>query len=54
MINTIFNLIGMNFDSYNLSEDVVFCAAAIILLYCLGFMFNFFQTLMERCTARGR
>lgn len=52
MIETIFNLTGLNLDSFNLNDDVLFCSACLILLFCLGYVFNFFQTLMERVTAR--
>lgn len=52
MLETIFNLTGFNIDSFNLNDDVLFTATCLILLFCLGYVFNFFQTLMERLTAK--
>lgn len=52
MLETIFSLTGLNLDSFNLDDNVLFCATCLILLYCLGYMFNFFQTIMERVTAK--
>lgn len=54
MIDTLFDLIGMNFDTFHLSPDVVFVCTFLIILFCLGYVFNFFQTLIERCTAKRR
>lgn len=46
MIDLIYDLIGLNPDLVNLDENVVFCIAACLLLYCLGYVFNFFQKLI--------
>lgn len=55
MLETIFQLTGLNLDSFNLDDNVLFVVTCLILLFCLGYVFNFFQTLMERMTAkRGR
>ena len=52
MLETVFNLIGINASNYNLDDNVVFVVLAFILLYCLGYVFNFFQCLLERATAK--
>lgn len=54
MFDTLLSLIGITLDNYNLDDNVVFIVCSFIILYCLGFVFNFFQTLMERCTAKKR
>lgn len=52
MLETIFKLTGFDINSFNLSDDVLFTATCLILLFCLGYVFNFFQTFMERVTAK--
>ena len=52
MLETILSLIGISLNDYNISDDVLFSISALVLLYCLGYVFNMFQTLIERCTAR--
>lgn len=52
MLETILSLIGITLDNYNLSDDVLFTVSALFLLFCLGYVFNFFQCLIERCTAK--
>ena len=54
MYENLLSLIGITLDSYHLDDNVVFIVCSFIVLYCLGFMFNFFQTLMERATAKKR
>lgn len=55
MLETVFNLLGINANSYHLDDNVVFVVLAFILLYCIGYVFNFFQCLLERATSkRGR
>lgn len=54
MLDTLLNLIGITLDDFNVSDDVVFTVCAIIVLYCVGYMFNFFQTLMERISSKKR
>lgn len=52
MIETILSLIGISLSDYNISDDVLFTVSSLVLLYCLGYVFNMFQCLIERCTAR--
>lgn len=52
MLETILSLIGVTLDSYNISDDVLFTVSALILLFCLGYVFNFFQCLLERATSK--
>lgn len=52
MIETIFELIGLNLTDYNIDHNLLFVIGSLVLLYCLGYVFNFFQVLMERLTAR--
>ena len=52
MLETIFNLTGFDLNSFNLDDNVLFTATCLILLFCLGYVFNFFQTIMERVTAK--
>ena len=52
MLDTILSLLGMTLSEYNISDDVLFTVSGIILLFCLGYVFNMFQCLLERCTAR--
>lgn len=52
MLETLFSLTGLNLDSFNIDHNLLWCTACLILLFCLGYMFNFFQTLMERMTAK--
>lgn len=52
MLETIFSLTGFDISTFNLSDDVLFTATCLVLLFCLGYVFNFFQTLMERMTAK--
>lgn len=52
MLDTIFSLTGLSLESFNIDHNVLFVGLLFILLFCLGYMFNFFQTLMERATAK--
>lgn len=52
MYETIFSLTGLGLDNFNFDHNVIFVVTSLFLLYCLGYMFNFFQTLMERTTAK--
>lgn len=55
MIDVIFDLLGIDPGSVSLDSNVVFVTCSFLVLYCLCYMFNFFQVLMERLTAkRGR
>lgn len=52
MIDTIFSLLGLVQDELNISDDVLFTVSSLFLLFCLGWVFNMFQCLLERCTAK--
>ena len=52
MFETILELMGINLVDFNIDHDLLFVVCSLILLYCLGYVFNFFQVLMERLTAR--
>lgn len=54
MLETVFNLIGITADNFHLDDNVVFVVLAFILLYCIGYVFNFFQCLLERATTKRR
>ena len=52
MIETILRITGISLDAYHIDDNLLYCTACLILLFCLGYMFNFFQTFMERVTAK--
>lgn len=52
MIDVIYNLLGIDPGAVNLDENVVFVTSSLLVFYCLCYMFNFFQVLMERLTAK--
>lgn len=52
MLDAIFQITGISLDLYHIDDNVLFLATFIILLFCIGYVFNFFQTLMERLTAK--
>lgn len=52
MINVIYDLIGLDPAVVHLDDNVVFVVSSLLVLYCLCYMFNFFQILMERLTAK--
>ena len=52
MIDTIFSLLGLSLADLNLSDDVLFAVSSLFLLFCLGYVFNMFQCLLERCTVK--
>lgn len=55
MLDSVLHLIGMTLEDFNLDDNLLFCVCSLLVLFCVGYMFNFFQTLMERLTAkRGR
>lgn len=54
MIETIFKLTGIDKINFNLDDNVLFVVCGLLLLFCLGYFFNFFQILMERLTAKRR
>jgi len=55
MLNSLLSLMGISLSDYHIDDNVLFVVLALLVLYCLGFVFNLFNTLMERCTAkRGR
>ena len=53
MLETLLNLIGISLDNYNIDDNVLFVVLSFIVLYCLGYVFNLFQRLLDRCTSRG-
>lgn len=55
MLDTIFHLIGINMRDFHFDDNLILCVGSLFVLFTVGYMFNFFQTLMERLTAkRGR
>lgn len=52
MLFDLMELVGMDLNVYHIDSNVLFVVCSAIVLFCLGFMFNFFQTLMERLTAK--
>ena len=52
MLDAIFQITGISPDFYHIDDNVLFVASFIVLLFCVGYVFNFFQTLMERLTAK--
>lgn len=52
MLDAVLELIGLDLSMFRIDDNLVFVVLSLILLYCLGFMFNFFQTFMERMTAK--
>ena len=54
MFDTVLRLLGIDAVNYNFDDNVVFVVLALFLLYCLGYVFNFFQRLLDRATSRKR
>lgn len=54
MVETIFTLLGIDKGTVNIDDNVLFCICSILLIYCLGYGFNFIQVFMERLTAKKR
>lgn len=52
MLNSLLSLMGLSLSDYHIDDNVLFVVLALLVLYCLGFVLNLFNTLMERCTAR--
>lgn len=52
VLDTIYSLLGITASDYNFSDDVVLVLAGLFLLFCLGYVFDLFATLLERCTAK--
>lgn len=52
MINVIFELIGLDPAAVHLDDNVVFVVSSLLVIYCICYMFNFFQVLMERLTVK--
>ncbi len=53
MLETLLNLIGISLDNYNIDDNVLFIILSFFILYCLGYVFNFFQRLLDRFTSKG-
>ena len=54
MVDVIFELLGLDPGLVHLDQNVVFVTCSLIVIYCVCYFFNFFQTLMERLTAKKR
>lgn len=52
MVQTLLDLMGIALSDYHIDDNVLFVVLAFFILYCLGFVLNLFNTLMERCTAK--
>lgn len=52
MIDAVFDLIGLNLNECNINDNLLFVVLSLFLLFSLGYMFNFFQTFMERLTSK--
>lgn len=52
MIDVIFNLLGLDPGAVNVDPNVLFVTSSLLVFYSLCYMFNFFQVLMERLTAK--
>lgn len=52
LVNTVLDLMGIALSDYHIDDNVLFVVLAFFILFCLGFVLNLFNTLMERCTAR--
>lgn len=52
MIDAVFNLIGLDINGCNVDDNLLFVVLSLFLLFSLGYMFNFFQTFMERLTSK--
>lgn len=53
MVETLFNLLGITADSYNLDDNVVFVIVSVIVIFCISYVFNLLQRLLDRCTSKG-
>lgn len=53
MVETLFNLLGINANTYNLDDNVVFVVVSIIVIYCICYVFNLIQRVLDRCTSKG-
>ena len=53
MLETLFNLIGISIDNYNIDDNVLFVVLSFFVLYCIGYVYNLLQRLLDRCTSRG-
>ena len=55
MLQTLLDLMGITLSDFPLLDDnVVFVVLSLLVLYCLGFVLNLFNTLMERCTSKRK
>lgn len=54
MLNTVLELLGIDINIFNIDDNVLFVCLFTILIFSMGYVFNFFQTLIERCTAKKR
>ena len=54
MIEVIFDLIGLDPVASGLDPNVVFVVGSLLVSFCVCYMLNFFQVMMERLTAKKR
>lgn len=54
MFDVVFDLLGFDYSSFNIDDNVLYVVLALLLFYCLGYVFNFIQILMERFTSKKR
>lgn len=52
MLDAILHLIGINMHDFHFDDNLILCIGSMFVLFTVCYMFNFFQTLMERLTAK--
>ena len=52
MIDVIMQILGLDPLNHGLDPNLVFVTCSFLVFYSLCYMFNFFQILMERLTAK--
>lgn len=53
MLDTLLNLIGISLSDYHIDDNLVFVVLSLFVLYCLGYVFNLIQRVLDRCTSKG-
>lgn len=48
MYSDILSIIGLNLSDFHVSHDVLFTVSALILLYCLGYVFNLISSVIDK------
>lgn len=54
MLDTVISLLGIDLEIYNVDHNLIFVCLFTVLIFSMGYVFNFFQTLIERSTAKKR